>query len=74
MLAGGAVEAREASAQEPAIEESFELFLGMLGQPHGERAVVDSAVQRLEIVAYDLIQRRGLGTTALIGVCALAGA
>nr|AYM52310.1 hypothetical protein [Sorangium cellulosum] len=38
----------------------------MLGYPDGDCAVVDGPVQRLHVVAHDLVERRLLGTTALV--------
>jgi hypothetical protein len=58
LVARRAAHAREASAQQAAIEKRLELLLGVLGQPHIERAIVDRAVERLEVVAHYRIQRR----------------
>jgi hypothetical protein len=73
LVAPRAAQAREASAQQAAIEKRLELLLGVLGQPHIERAIVDCAVERLEVVAHELIQRRRFLAVALVADVALTG-
>ena len=60
--AGATAEPREASAQDAAAQIRLELLLRMLRHAHRERTVVDGAVQRVEVVADNLVQRRRLGT------------
>ena len=38
----------------------------MLRDPHRERPIVDRAEESLEVVAYHLVERRGLGLMAAI--------
>ena len=59
--AGAATEPREASAEDAAAQIRIELLLRVFGHTHRERAVVDGAVQGLEVVTDDLVQRRRLG-------------
>jgi hypothetical protein len=42
----------------PQLRNASSSFLACLGQPHIERAIVDRAVERLEVVAHYRIQRR----------------
>jgi hypothetical protein len=46
------------------VEVGFELLLRVLGQPDGDRAVVDGTIERLHVVANDLVERRPLGAMA----------
>ncbi|XXT15381.1 hypothetical protein WME94_34540 [Sorangium sp. So ce429] len=66
LFAALAPEAREPAAEQPAVEVGFELLLRVLGYPDGDGAVVDGPVQRLHVVAHELVERRLLGTTALV--------
>ncbi|AUX33319.1 uncharacterized protein SOCE836_054750 [Sorangium cellulosum] len=66
LFAALAPEPREPAAEQPAVEVGFELLLRVLGYPDGDGAVVDGPVQRLHIVAHDLVERRLLGATALV--------
>jgi len=56
------------AAEKPTVEVCLQLLAGVLRDPHRERAVVDRAVQRLEVVAHDLVERRRLGAMALVDV------
>lgn len=57
---------REAAAEEPTVEVGLQLLPGMLGDPHRQRPVRDRAVQRLDVIAHDFIERGRLGATALV--------
>jgi hypothetical protein len=56
----------EASAEQAAVEVRLELLLRVLGQAYVERAVVDGSVEGFEVVAHDLVKRRGLGAVAVV--------
>ncbi len=47
-------------AKKATLEVALQLLAGVLGDPHRERLVVDRAVQRLEVVPHQLVERRGL--------------
>jgi len=56
---------REAPAQKPTVEVGLELLLRVLRHPDGKGAVVDGAVECLQVVAHDLVERRRLRSVAL---------
>lgn len=61
----------ETSAEQPAVQVRLELLLRVFGQLDVERAVVDSGVECLEVVAHHFVEGRALGavTFILTGVC-----
>jgi hypothetical protein len=58
---------REAAAEQSAVEVPVELFAHEARQRDRERAVVHRSVERLEVVADDLVERRSLGSAAFVG-------
>ena len=52
---------REAPTEQAAVEVAVELLANERGQPDGEGPIVDRRVQRLEVVAHDLVEGRLLG-------------
>ena len=58
---------RLSPAEKAAVEVGVELLLRVLRQAHVERAVVDGGVERVEVVAHDLVERGRLGAMALVG-------
>jgi hypothetical protein len=54
------------TTQKAAIEIRFELLLGVLAQFDVERTVGDGAVERLEVVSHDVVERCALRSTALV--------
>ena len=44
----------------------LQLLPRVLGDPHRDRPVLDRAIQRLEILAHDLVQRRRLGSSRFV--------
>jgi hypothetical protein len=55
----------EAPTEQPAVEISLQLAPYELGQRRGE-TVFDGGVERLQVVAYDLVQRALLGASPLV--------
>jgi len=66
LVARAAPKPREAAAEQAAVEVRFELLRRVLWQLDVERAVGDGAVERLEVVAHELVERRGLWAVTLV--------
>jgi hypothetical protein len=66
LVATGAFEVRKTSTEQPAIQVTRELLADEPGKRDRDRAVIDGPVERLEVVAHDRVQRRGLGSSALV--------
>ena len=56
----------EAAAEQPAVEVPVELLAHEGGERDREGPVVDRPVEGLEVVTHDLVERRGLGSAALV--------
>jgi hypothetical protein len=56
------------AAEEPTVEVCLQFLAGVLGDAHRERPVIDRAVQRREVVAHNLVERRRLRAMALVDV------
>jgi hypothetical protein len=68
LAAGRAAEPGKASpAEQPAAAIRLEFLARVLGEPRRERTVADRAVEGLEVVAHDLVERGGVGAVALVG-------
>jgi hypothetical protein len=68
-----ALEVGEASAEQAAVEVAVELLAHETGQRDRDRSVVHRSVERLEVVAHDLVERRSLGSAALVREAGGAG-
>src|SRR5262249_59322821 len=74
LVACRAPEAREAAAEQATVEVRLELLLGVLRHLDVERAIVDGPVERLEVIAHKLVERRRLRAVALVaGGAAVVG-
>lgn len=67
LAAGGAAQPRKTAAEEPAFEICLQFLSGAFGDAHGQRSLVDRAVERLEILAHHLVEHGGLGPVAAVG-------
>jgi hypothetical protein len=61
-----ATNSREAAAEQATVEVGIELFHRVLRQLYVERAVVNGAIERLNVIADNLIEDRRLRPTALV--------
>jgi hypothetical protein len=66
LVAAATAKPREAPAEQPTLEVRIELFLCMFGNLDVEGAVVDGSVERLYVVANDLVEPRPLRPVALV--------
>ncbi len=66
LVAGAAAQAREAAAEQAAIQVRLELLLRVLRQPDVERAIGDGPVEGLEVVAHQLVERRRFRAVPLV--------
>jgi hypothetical protein len=66
LAARATAKAREAAAEEATVEVALELLSRVPGPLYVARAVLDGAVERLEVVADDLVEARALRAPALV--------
>src|SRR4051812_22045041 len=59
-------EAAQNSTEQSTLEVTLELFARVQRHLDVERALVDGAVQRLEVISHHRVERRLLGPTALV--------